>query len=622
MTLGKTYTAFIEEHIDSVTEGVNERDTENIIRDAFRLNQEAYPDVVIYEQKTNDARITKLLKQASKQGAGGGKPEFIVTFNIEKELLIIVECKADILKHESADRKHYKDYAVDGVLLYSAYLSKEFDVISIAISGDKSNYKTSHFIQLRGQPSKEVQTSGILSFDDYIKLYKHDPVKIKLDILELMRYSRKLHNNLRDVAKLTEPEKALLVSAILMALTDDGFVASYPKKKTAADLSKLLISTIKEIVEHAKLPETKIQTMLHPFTFIQVHPELIKDEDMGKPVHILYDFIKDIETNVKPFADQYPDYDILGHFFGEFLRYAGGEKKGLGIVLTPRHITELFADLTDVKKNDVVFDNCCGTGGFLIAAMKKMIADAKGDSNLIRKIKASQLIGIEPRPDMFALACANMILRGDGKANLYRESCFSLLDKIKQNHDCTIGFLNPPYSQKGEGLSELDFVQNCLDALQKNCTCIAILPISCATTPSPQKERLLKNHTLEAAMSMPDELFSPVGVITCILVFKAKVPHNPMKKTWFGYWKDDGFEKTRTEGRIDKDKKWENIKARWIDNYLNRREIDRECILHEVTAANEWVAEAYLTTDYSKITKEEFLQSVKEYAVFKMRNEI
>lgn len=584
---------------------LNERITENIVRDAFRENRKSYPNVSIFEQKTDNPRIEKLLKLASKQGAGEGKPEFLVTFADEKDLIIVVECKADIRKHETKDRDNYKGFAVDGVLLYSSYLSREFDLISIAISGDEKNYRLSHFLQLRQQRYSEFQTNRILPFEDYIKLYKKDPVKIKLDIATLMRYSRKLHNDLRDIAKLTESEKALFVSAALMALRDESFLSSYSKKKQPVNLAKLLISTIDEIVKDAKLPEPKIQNMLHPFTFIKVHPELTKVEDRGKSVHILYDFIKDIETNVNPYVDQYPDYDILGLFFGEFLRYAGGEKKGLGIILTPRHITELFAELVDVKKDDVVFDNCCGTGGFLIAAMKKMIKDAKADNTAINKIKASQLVGIEPRSDMFALACANMILRGDGKANLYWESCFDLVNTIKKNHVCTVGFLNPPYSQKGEGLHELDFIENCLSSLQKDNLCIAIVPISCATMPSNQKHNLLRNHTLEAVMSLPLELFYPVAAVPCIMVFRAKIPHNPRKPSWFGYWRNDGFIKTKDEGRVDKFQRWETIRQRWLDNYFAKREVEGECLLEHVTSYDEWVAEAYMKTDYSQITRDD-----------------
>ena len=41
-----------------------------------------------------------------------------------------------------------------------------------------------------------------------------------------------------------------------------------------------------------------------------------------------------------------------------------GDGQSLGIVLTPRHITELFCELVDLKPYDVLFDPCCGTGGF------------------------------------------------------------------------------------------------------------------------------------------------------------------------------------------------------------------------------------------------------------------
>ena len=605
---------------DALDSQMNERITENIVRDILKANQKKYSKVTIEEQIPENPRLKKLLKHASKQDLGGsGSPEFIITYEEIPNLVIIIECKADIKKHESKNRDKPKDFAVDGVLLYSEYLAKEFDVISIAVSGErKSDLKISTFLQLQLQPSRNLDTKKMVSFKDYITIYKDDPEKAKTDIAALMKYSKKLHNDLRDFAKLSEPEKPLLISAILIALNDDSFVSSYPKKTKSHDLAKLLISTIKENLEHASIQDIKIKHMLQPYSFIQVHPELTKDVDIkGNRVSLLRNLIKEVEENVKPFANDYIHYDVIGQFYGEFLRYTGGDKKGLGIVLTPRHITELFVELADVKKDNVVFDNCCGTGGFLISAMRKMIDDASDDSIEINKIKKQRLIGIEQQPSMFALACANMILRGDGKANIYRDSCFSLIDSIP-NHKCTVGFLNPPYSQKGDGQSELDFVLNCLSCLEKNSICIVIVPMTCATSPSTQKETLLKNHTLEAVMSMPNDLF--VGSITCIMVFRAKVPHNKLKETWFGYWKDDGFVKTKNEGRIDKHSKWKKIKQTWLENYFNRKEVSDESVLYKVTANDEWVSEAYMQTDYSKITKEDYLNSVKEYVIYKIRN--
>ena len=603
---------------------LNERKTEWIVREIFKKNKVAFPSVNIYEQKADNKRIEKLLKNASKSGGGKGKPEFIVTFNDIKDLLIVVECKADIKKHESKSRDKFTEYAVDGVLLYSSYLSKEFNVIAIAVSGqNEEEMLVSNFLQLSSTSSyNELESKKILSFEDYIRIFKEDPEKEKIDISTLMKYSIKLHNDLRDFAKLSEPEKPLLVSAILIALSDESFRASYSKKKKPVDLAKLILSTIKEVLEHAKLPNLKIEKMLQPYSFITVHPELTKDQNKNEKNNpILYDLVGDIDEKIRPFASEYYHYDILGQFYGEFLRYTGGDKKGLGIVLTPRHITELFADLADVKKDDVVLDNCCGTTGFLISAMKKMINDAKGDSQKIKEITEHQLIGIEQSPTMFALGCANMILRGDGKANMYQNSCFSLVDIIKKNHKSTVGFLNPPYSQKGEGLGELDFVYNCLECLEKNGICIAIVPMSCAIGDDTLKQKLLEKHSLEAVMSMPDDLFHPSGVVPCIMVFRAWKAHNPKVKTWFGYWKDDGFEKAKHLGRIDKKSRWLEIKKIWIDMFMNRKEIAGYSVLKEVTADDEWCAEAYMETDYSDLKEDDFVLEMKKYVLFKKLNE-
>lgn len=70
--------------------------------------------------------------------------------------------------------------------------------------------------------------------------------------------------------------------------------------------------------------------------------------------------------------------DYLGRFYGEFMSYSGGDGQNLGIVLTPKHITELFCDLAELEPTDKVFDPCCGTGGFLIAAMHDMLQKTDG----------------------------------------------------------------------------------------------------------------------------------------------------------------------------------------------------------------------------------------------------
>ncbi len=64
-----------------------------------------------------------------------------ITENVH--VIIVVECKASVTQHESQNRKQYGSYAVDGVLLYASFLSKEYDVLAIAVSGDDNNISTS-----------------------------------------------------------------------------------------------------------------------------------------------------------------------------------------------------------------------------------------------------------------------------------------------------------------------------------------------------------------------------------------------------------------------------------------------------------------------------------------------
>ena len=89
-----------------------------------------------------------------------------------------------------------------------------------------------------------------------------------------------------------------------------------------------------------------------------------------------------------------------------------------------------------------------------------------------------------------------------------------------------------------------------------------------ATAYDSLKDKLLEKHTLLAVMSLPIDLFKGIGVITCIMIFKAHIPHDPNNATWFGYWRDDGFKKVRSKGRMDVDNKWNGIKKEWLDAYF------------------------------------------------------
>ena len=600
---------------------MSERITEEIVHDILKENKIQYQKVTIEAQQSTNPRIMKLLKHASKSGSGKGSPEFIVTFEEVPDLLVVIECKANTKKHESENRDKPKDYAVDGVLLYSEYLAKEFDVISIAASGQKkSELKISTFLQLRSKQAVEKPDKKILKFNDYVSLYKKDPVKEKLAVENLIQYSRELNNYLRDDFELEEGQRPLLVSGILIALEDRAFESSYMKEKKAIDLAESLTTTIEKILRQHNVEQKKKEDMINVYNFIKTNNNIARDLNDQRNVK-LRDLIHEIDQKIRGFMRDYAFHDILGQFYGEFLRYANGDR-GLGIVLTPKHITELFVDLAKVNRDSVVLDNCCGTGGFLIASMRKMISDAGNNKEKIMDIYNHQLIGIENNSKMFCLACSNMLLRGDGKSNISHNTCFEI-DKNKVTKlKPTVGFLNPPYSKKKKGFEELSYILNCLEFLEKNATCIAIVPLSCAIQGNELKRKLLEKHTLKAVMSMPDELFYPIGTYPCIMIFEAHVPHDDKEETFFGHWKYDGFVKTKHEGRIDRDNRWDTIKKEWLDQCKNKRSIAGKCVCKNVNEADEWVAEAYMETDYANITEEDFIREIRNYSVFKTLSDV
>lgn len=611
----------------------NERKTENLVRTHF----EQYKNIIqIEEQASENAKIDKLLKSASKKGSGKGRPEFLITFSGNSELLIVIECKAETTKHESTTKDKFSEYAVDGALLYSSYLSKDFDVLAIAVSGQsKQQLKVSHFLQLKGE-KKPVPIFGskLLSADDYLDGYLKSPEKFRQDYHSLLDFTKKLNETLHSY-KILESQRSLLISCILIALENKAFKAAYPlfgatrpndspeekKKKTenaSKELANYLVDTVSNELKNANIKGDKLDNLNIQFGFIRTDTSLSTKKD------VLKNLISDIDTNINSFIKTHEYFDVLGQLYIEFLRYANSDK-GLGIVLTPPHITDFFSEIAQVNKNSIAYDNCTGTGGFLISAMKKMIESAKGDQEKIKEIKNSHLIGVEYQAHIFALAVSNMYIHQDGKTCIINGNCFEEdIMKEAKIRKPTVGFLNPPYKGKNAkktDIEELEFVLNNLECLVDGGTCVAIVPMQCALAQSGKiyelKKKLLEKHTLEAVFSMPDELFinSDVGVIACIMVFTAHKPHTKSKETYFGYYKDDGFEKRKNKGRIDVYGKWDKIKEKWVSYYCNRKVEAGFSVKKVVTAEDEWCAEAYMDTDYNSLSREHFLKTLKSYVL-------
>lgn len=607
----------------------NERDTEDLVE--AQLRALGYYDdvdaVMVEKQQSAVEAIRKALSKASKSGKGNkGYPEFIITAPETPDMVVVVECKADVRKHQSPGLDQPKDFAVDGVLHYARFLSPNYTVISVAVSGDARASRWSFFVTPKGATEHKelISPQGapitqLVSMTDLLAAASFDPNVQAQRTEDLIAFSIEMHEFMRNEAELEEKEKPLAVAGTLIALKDNVFAKTYDAY-SAKDLPAFWMQSITKVIKDANLPFAKITNMTQPFTGIQVHPELSKPTK-GYPKGLLNEIVTMLADKVLPFITVYHDFDVVGAFYGEFLKYTGGDGKGLGIVLTPKHVTELFALLANVTKDSVVLDTCTGTGGFLISAMNLMMRTAVTEAE-VESIKKDRLIGVEQNPSMYALAASNMILRGDGKANLYQGSCFDVaISQGIRAHNATVGMINPPYAKSKEDLHELRFVEHMLDSLAPGGLGIAIVPMTCATAPSIHKHNIMAKHTLEAVMSMPVEVFHPVAVVTCIMVFRTGTPHASMnRKSWFGYWREDGFVKVKKLGRVDRSQGWPTIRDHWVSMFRNREVIPNESVMQQVGPDDEWVAEAYMETDYDSLTVEDFERVLLDYAMFAFSN--
>ena len=170
----------------------------------------------------------------------------------------------------------------------------------------------------------------------------------------------------------------------------------------------------------------------------------------------------------------------MGEFYTTFLRFTKGNAKEKGIVLTPKHITDLFCDIAEYysdKKFDEttkIVDICCGSGAFLISALarikKNIYSETISESEKASRYGTAQknsLIGVERDSSMYALAYANMRFHGDGKSNLFNcssllmdsyapvddsgrtylnEQKISLHIAMRSFGGIDVGMINPPYS--------------------------------------------------------------------------------------------------------------------------------------------------------------------------------
>ena len=598
-------------------------------------------DIKLEPQGSTILEIDMALKTASKSGSGKvGFPEFV---GVIKDFLLVIENKSDVSKHVKLDSKglvsttvkDIKDFAVNGALFYGQHLAQNTSykkVIAFGISGDEKKHRISPYFIDETEYYRELpEVESFISFNEnnIVEYYTREVLQENTDqekeLAEILRDASELHEDLRNYGNLKDIDKPLIVSGILLALREaefGGFDVTFLTGDEIETDGEKIYSAIEKNLKRSKVaPDVKRDKILSQFSIIkdtQILNEV--NSTLNKtPLKHFTEFLN--EKIYKSIKYTKSSEDYLGRFYGEFMSYSGGDGQTLGIVLTPKHITDLFCNLVDIKPNDTVLDPCAGTAGFLIAAMHHMLAQTENE-NLKKNIRQKQLHGFELQPYMFTIATTNMILRGDGKSNLINHNFLTEDTNKLQLKGATVGMMNPPYSQgskKNPDLYEIAFTEHLLDSLVEGGRAIVIIPQSSLTGKSTEeksiKANILKKHTLEGVISLNKDTFYGVGTIPCIAIFTAGEPHPEDKECKFIDFREDGFKVSPHIGLIETEQA-KDKKQHLLDVWFDRMEAENKfCVKTVVEADDEWLHSFYYFNDEIP-TDADFEKTIGDYLTF------
>ncbi|MDB9221035.1 N-6 DNA methylase, partial [Parabacteroides distasonis] len=380
--------------------------------------------------------------------------------------------------------------------------------------------------------------------------------------------------------------------ALVAKRYDAHFVAD--GKVDYSEFHQVILSTINKEMLRDKRQNFKLNLLGDVFAEIKMNLN-VNSEDEKEQAHVrelikqFIEWVTEISDCIN--SDAWRGEDVMGIFFNEFNRYK--TKSEAGQVFTPEHITDFMYRILEVNKDDRILDATCGSGGFLVKAMANMIREAGGvRTEKAREIKDGQLFGIEYDREIYALACANMLIHKDGKTNLEQmdtreETACAWIRRIAggvwekdeagryvyRSGGVTKVMMNPPYENK---YGCMTIVENVMDNVPPNTLCGVILPDKkLEKTGRAQKQRILKHHRLLKVIKLPEDLFFGIGVTTSIFVFKAGVPQND--EEFFTCWmKDDGLVTVKNKGRHDVYGRWPEIEDTWV-NTVKKQSGDSTC---------------------------------------------
>lgn len=637
----------------------NERATDQFVRDMLREIGVERP----WEQDGGPEWKRAALKGGSKSAvaASEGKPEFVF---VSDDFVVVIEDKRDVRRtrflvdgEPIVEYPYRADYALNGAVHYAKTMLDNgipYDkgIFAVGVGGGEIHHEIAVSYLAPGivKHLDDLDNLDVFASNEIGEYYsvqvRGERPRAEVQLDDVRAAAERLHEGMRNYGSVENDRKAPLISAILLALQNPYFSIEELKSVTPGNNyrvwdGRVIYDAAEQYMKgEALMPQAKIGTLLDQFAFIKSAPQLNRvHRELGESplkwmTRILKKDVVHIVTDPSMTA-----FDVLGNFYHEFISYGGGDGSGLGIVLTPEHVTTLMAELIDVNATDYVLDPTAGTASFLIAAMQRMFADAGNNAAMREDIRKNRLYGIELQDKLFAIGTTNMILRGDGKANFRRDSIFEApLNEMRgdarlpdgswaMGHGFTKVLLNPPYSQAKDkstrNLSELAFIQRALEFLNPGGKLATIVPQSAMVGKTKEdkarKRYILEHNTLETVITMNPMTFTNSGHTphTVIAIFTAGRKHPTDHKVRFVNFEKDGWTVAPHRGLVD-DGTVASRRRHLIEVLRGDAQDDTSFIVRsEVTAEDEWQHSYFYFNDVPP-TYEDYLATVADYVTWQV----
>lgn len=540
---------------------------------------------------------------------------------VEDNVTVLIETKQNFTKADEEQLSAYVEYE-------KALTGNK----TVAILANTTNDTVRVWRGVVSDSDLMTKETALRSMNEYVDFYTS---KIN-DKEKVMQNTYKL-NELLHRHSIPEKLRSQFVGTCLLALKN-GLDYSTPSL-TAAQIR----TRIKEVLEDLLNSDINKAEKLALLNRNVLGDQYVRQLNIAAFREIL----KFIEDNILPFINDKSTsgQDLLNLFFVTFNKYVGKSDKNQAF--TPDHITDFMAKITGVNKHSVVLDPCCGSGSFLVRAMTQALDDCATAAEQ-EEVKKHQIFGIEFDENVYGLATTNMLIHSDGNSNIRQGSCFDLADWIKEAKPNVI-LMNPPYNGQrihlpksyvntwskdkkedpSKGLYFVKYIADSLNSINHQAKLAVLLPVACAIGTSGEiarlKAEILQENTLDAVFTLPVDIFHPgASASACCMVFKIGTKHNDISNpdTFFGYCRDDGFKKKKNLGRVEQidpltgKSKWSEIEKRWIELYRNRKAEPGESATQKVSGNDEWLCEAYMETDYSKLTEQDFQQTINDYLAY------